>query len=78
MTPFTTWFRHAKRRSRLLYYTGYLAADRGPESKDSRTEQQETVHRLAVETLRYAIRGEVALTQKKLSPGVYAYYAERL
>jgi hypothetical protein len=75
---FNRWYLRAGYGEQHLYYRGYIAADRGSDSKDRKTSAQQEVERLAAAAFARYEQGHVALTQRKLAPGVYAYYATKL
>jgi hypothetical protein len=72
---FEKWYGTAEPGIPHPYYRGYLAVDRGPESRDMKNHYQLQVHHLADAVYDRFERGHVTLAQRREAPDVFIYYA---
>jgi hypothetical protein len=75
---FEKWYGTAEPGVPHAYYRGYLAVDRGPESRDMKNHYQLQVHHLADAAYSRFERGHVTLVQKREAPDVFVYYAIKI
>jgi hypothetical protein len=68
------------RQKTAIYHVGFLANDRYSSSKDSRLvkEEKASLNHLASTLYKMAMKGEIALAQRRLSEGRYEYQVQKV